>query len=229
MSKNLVMKGDVPERQLVYSEVYAPNRPDSDGEYMDAETILKMAHDFAKNMRLDQIDVEHDGQVREGVCVVESFIARKGDPDFIEGAWVVGVHVENPELWEMVKKGEINGFSVEALVAKQAEEVEIEMPPVVTGKTSKSEEHEHQFFVTYDENGHFLGGVTDEVNGHRHQIFKGTVTEESSHHTHRFSSVDLLEIVDKDDVSETDLAVAGKVNPQQSLSKKKRITALLGK
>jgi hypothetical protein len=204
--KNVVLKGETPEQQLVYSEVYAPDRPDTDGEYMDAETILKMAHDFAKNLRFDQIDVEHDGKAREGCCVVESFIARKGDPDFIEGSWVVGVHVGDDELWQKVKKGEINGFSVEALVAKDEEEVEIEIPPVVTGSTSKSEDHEHQFFVSYDENGEFLGGVTDEVNGHRHRIVKGTVTETSNEHSHRFSSVDNLEMVTKTSNTETDLS-----------------------
>lgn len=177
-------------QRLVFAEVYAPNRPDSDGEYMDAETIQKMAHDYAKAMRFDQTDVEHDQEIRDGVCIVESFIARKGDPDFIEGAWVIGMHITNDELWEKVLKGEINGFSVEALVHKSDVEVEIEIPPVITGMTSKSEDHEHKFYVTFDAEGNFLGGVTDSVAGHSHRITRGTATCVEKGHSHRFACID---------------------------------------
>lgn len=85
--QTLVVKavGDEPEQRIVYAEVYAPNRPDSDGEYMTAETICKMAHDFARNNRFTQVDCYHDNAITEGVMVTIPFIARKGDPDgFIE-------------------------------------------------------------------------------------------------------------------------------------------------
>ena len=34
---------------MVYGEVYVPDRKDKDGNFMAAETIEKMAHDFMKN------------------------------------------------------------------------------------------------------------------------------------------------------------------------------------
>lgn len=185
---------DAPEEHMVYAEVYAPNRPDSQGEFMRADTIKKMAHDFAKNLRLDQLDTEHNNEVVPSVCIVESFIARKGDPDFIEGSWVVGIHVEDEATWQAIKSGELNGLSLEAFVNKEEQEVVIEIPPVVTGHTSKSEEHEHAFYVTYDAEGNFKGGVTSTVNGHYHEIRAGTVTEFVKGHSHRFSSVDNVEI-----------------------------------
>ena len=61
------------------------------------------------------MDTEHNHQV-SGATIVESFIARKGDPDFAEGAWVLGVRMTDGELWERVKSGELNGFSVDAVV-----------------------------------------------------------------------------------------------------------------
>lgn len=70
---------------------------------------------------------------------------------------------------------------------------------MIKGTTSLHEEHMHQFFVTYDEDGNFLGGTTDEVDGHTHVIKAGTVTEESNGHRHRFSSVDNIEIVGESD------------------------------
>lgn len=183
------------EHRLVYGEVYAPNRPDSDGEFMTAEQIMKMAHEFVRKQRTDQVDTHHDNEVVPGVVVVESFLARKGDPDFIEGAWVVGVHVNDDDTWEKVKKGELNSFSMEALVMREEVEIEIEIPPVVSGLTSKTEAHVHKFYVTYDANGKFKGGTTDEVDGHKHSIIAGTITEEVQGHRHKFSAVDDIEIV----------------------------------
>lgn len=184
------------ELRLIYAEVYAPNRPDVHGEFMRSDTIMKAAHHFVKEGRMSNIDQNHDNQLLEGVTVVESFVARKGDPDFLEGAWVVGIHVDNDVVWKAIKSGEINGLSLEAYVKKEDRDVTIDIPNLITGTTSKQEDHEHVFYVTYDENGQFLGGRTNVVKGHSHEIAAGTVTEVASDHRHRFSSVDGLEIVD---------------------------------
>lgn len=190
-TQETVFKAADEEQRIVWAEVYAPNRPDSDTEYMDAEGIRKMAYDFMSRMGLDQIDSGHDNQLVAGCCVVESFIARKGDPDFIEGAWVVGVHIPDDDTWAKVKKGELNGFSMEAMVNKEVVEVTLEVPPVIQGRTMKAEDgHVHTFHVAYDENGRFLGGKTDTVDGHYHTIKRGTVTEETGGHRHKFSHVD---------------------------------------
>lgn len=194
MSRELVFKKQ-PLKQIVVGEVYAPQRPDSDGEFMTAETIEKMAYNFLRNNRNGQIDMEHNNKVVKGASVVESFIAREGDPDFIPGSWVIAVHIPDPEVWALVEKGEINGFSLEALVEKKPQQREIDMPPQIVGKTSKESEHEHQFFVNYDNQGRFLGGKTDTVDGHFHLIKSGTLTEPSNGHTHLFCSVEDVKIV----------------------------------
>lgn len=189
---HLVIKSDTPDQQLVYGEVYAPMKPDSDGEFMTAEEIQKMAHDFVRSQKMNMIDTNHDNQLVEGVSVVESFIARKGDPDFIPGSWVVGVHVNDAATWDAIKKGEINGFSMEAMVQREEHYMTMELPPVVTGLTSKSEEHTHTYYVGYSPQGEFLGGTTDMVEGHRHAIKGGTTTETVDGHRHKFSSVDTV-------------------------------------
>ena len=99
-------------KQIVYGEVYKPDVEDTDGNWMTHETIEKMAHDFMSNLKNDQIDRNHTGLKDKGT-IVESFIVRKGDPDFIEGAWVVGVHVPDKEVWQQIMKGELTGFSIE--------------------------------------------------------------------------------------------------------------------
>jgi hypothetical protein len=188
------------EQRMVWGEVYAPGRPDAHNEFMTAETIRKMAHEFVSSGKLKSIDREHNNELIPGVQIVESFIARKADPDFIEGSWVVGLYVGDDNTWAAIKKGEINGFSVEAMVIKEIQDHVVDFPPVISGATSvhKGEdavEHTHTFYVTYDAEGNFRGGVTDQQNGHSHVIKRGTATEVVNGHSHRFSSVDGVEIV----------------------------------
>jgi hypothetical protein len=191
---HLIAKSEGDE-QLVYGEVYSPDRPDAQGEFMRREHIQKMAHDFLRSGKMAQIDVLHNNKVVPGCCVVESFIAPEDDKVFIPGSWVVGVHVGDPDLWGRIKKGEINGFSMEALVTRHDRDVHLDIPPLVRGTTCKFEDHEHQFFVSYDPKGNFKGGVTDSVNGHFHTILRGTHTEVANGHTHRFSAVDNVQIL----------------------------------
>lgn len=99
-------------RQIVYGEVYVPGRRDTDGNWMTAETVEKMAHRFMANLRNQNISKAHDGMNDKG-AVVESFIAREGDPDFPAGAWVVGVHIPDTQVWKQVTDGVLTGFSVE--------------------------------------------------------------------------------------------------------------------
>lgn len=193
----VVFKKELPKQRIVFAEVYAPNRPDSDGEFMDVETIRKMAYGFMSEMKLDQIDSQHNNELVGNARVVESFIARKNDPDFIEDSWVVGVHIPNDEDWAKVEAGEWNGFSIEAIVNKTVVDVEMAVPPILSGKTFKSENHDHQFYVAYTDDGKFLGGKTDNVEGHFHTIKRGTLTEEANGHVHRFSHLENISLTEK--------------------------------
>jgi hypothetical protein len=192
----VTFKAESEEQRIVWAEVYVPNVPDSDGEFMDRKAIREMAYKFMKEKKLGQIDVQHNNQVVPGVSVVESFLSRKGDQTFpVEGSWVVGIHIPHDDTWHSVKSGKINGLSLEAMVVKTPTELEIDIPPIIEGRTAKADDgHEHVFYVSYDHQGEFLGGVTDEVAGHKHVIKRGTITETVNDHAHRFSYVELLGI-----------------------------------
>ena len=180
------------EQQLVYGEVYAPGIPDSQGDYMTAETIQKMAHEFLAQGRVKKIDIGHD-ESESGCVVVESFIAREDDSVFIPGSWVLGVKVAD-HLWPLVKSGELNGFSFGGRGVRRDKKLEIDMPLKVSGMTMSSDGHEHEFIVFYSEEGDFLGGHTAPggSDGHMHDIRRGTLTEEAAGHAHRFSFVEGL-------------------------------------
>ena len=184
--------------QIAYGEVYIPNVPDSHGDFMTAEEIRKAAHRFLSSGRVSSIDKEHDGE-NTGALVVESFIARAGDPDFIEGAWVCGVHVPSAELWQEIEKGVINGFSMAGLGIQTPTTIEINVPLSLTGRTEEVNNHGHEFVVRFDEEGNFLGGETESSGAspekfHKHGIRQGTITEADPDdgHAHRFSFIEQI-------------------------------------
>lgn len=185
-------------KRIVYSEVYAPMRPDTDGMYMTAEDIENMAHNFLADGLTNSVDKQHDNVLIPGCRVVESFIARDGDPIYNEGAWVVGIRVLDDQTWQDILDGKINGFSVEARVFFEDSDVKlITDDNVVTGVTSSDEGHVHSFTAVYDENGTFQGGTTDIVDGHFHYITSSTYTRRATgstgvEHRHTFASVDSL-------------------------------------
>lgn len=181
------------ELQIVYGEVYAPNVPDVHGEFMSPVEVRKMAHRFMTKGILQAVDTNHDNELN-GSMVVESFVAREDDPIFLSEAWVIGMHVPDNDMWTKIKNGEINGFSIEALVHLAEKVVELEIPEVLQGETSEADGHTHRFEVKFDDEGNFMGGLTSNDGGHRHEIRRGTVTEAADGHTHRYSIAELMRI-----------------------------------
>lgn len=185
---DFVFKALDEEQQIVYGVVYSPNHIDTDWETMTAEEIQKMAWDFLANKESDKIDVQHD-LIESGCVVVESFIARPGDPDFPEGSWVLGVKCTD-EVWKQVKDGDLNGYSFYGSVTKYPAKVLIEVAKQITGITEKSTIdiipfHEHTFIINFDAKGGIVSGKTDNVLGHSHKIKRGTATEVELDHSHR--------------------------------------------
>jgi hypothetical protein len=74
---------------------------------------------YFKENKIHNVNVNHDStQKQDGVFLVESYIV--GDrntsnlfPDLPDGSWVASYYVDNEELWEKIKSGEYNGFSLE--------------------------------------------------------------------------------------------------------------------
>jgi len=100
------------EQRKVYGIVYMPDTVDAHGDYADAETIEKAAHDFIANYR--KMDIQHNMEDGAGV-IVESSIA---PVDFVvngeeikKGTWVIASIASEP-VWERIKKGELNSYSL---------------------------------------------------------------------------------------------------------------------
>lgn len=183
------IKTVLSEKQIVTGEVYAPFVVDSHNEMMLPDDVELMAHRFLATLKNHQIDLMHDNKVVKAT-VVESFIARAGDPTYNEGAWVMSVKIENEKLWEAIKRGDYSGYSFEAWVTKQDAFIEITVEPHVFGLTEKNLSHDHAFFVKVDDYGKVIGGHTSPGDdGHVHKIIFGTATENADSpetHSHRF-------------------------------------------
>lgn len=180
-----VRKVDNDER-LVYGEVYLPNTIDTHGEMMLPADLRKLAHAFIADCR--KIDVMHDG-VAIDAHPVESFIAREGDPLYVAQSWVLVTRINDDTVWQRVKAGELNGYSLEAWVYRVSAIAVVETVMWHVTETEESAGHTHHCFVNLSPTGSVVGGVTSEhpEDGHSHVIKYGTATEDSNGHSHRFA------------------------------------------
>ena len=162
---------------------------------MTSEEIKKSAYNFMREGRVNKIDLMHNFQ-ESGSYVVESFIARKNDPDeFIEGSWVLGVKIESDDVWTKILKGEINGFSLAGSGDGKKVEEPLDLTSYTKGETFKSmdgllPEHSHNFELNTDKFGRVIKTETDETLGHTHVISKTTATHMAMEHSHRFDILD---------------------------------------
>jgi hypothetical protein len=193
MSK-LVIKSE--DRRLVYGEVYAPLHIDTDKEAMTAYEIEKMAHNFLSRGLTNKIDIGHNLQ-ESGSVIVESFIARKNDPDgFIEGSWVIGVLVPE-DVWPAVKNGELNGFSFYGKVEKKEMKARVLETKQLSGETELSTSpniapHVHKVDISFND-GKIIECYSDMNLGHRHLISQSTATKEEMGHSHRLIIIESKE------------------------------------
>lgn len=173
------------DQQIVYGEVYAPNTIDTYGDAMTAEDVKLMAERFMEKVDKEKrIDTNHNN-ISNGSYPIESFIAEKDDPYYTEGAWVLGVKVDDPKLWEEVKSGKYAGYSFEGVVKMVPAIVEVIVAKAGVGKTEQYEDHHHLYFLEYDDEGRVKSGRTSQDLGHSHEILRGTATEKTFGHSHR--------------------------------------------
>lgn len=113
IQKTLPLKKYDPEKRLVYGVVYAPDDPpDTQGDVASADEIEKMAHNYLRQSRV--IGKNHSEQI--DAEVVESYIAPAdftiGDEQVKKGSWVLVGKIHSDEMWNEVKEGKYEGWSL---------------------------------------------------------------------------------------------------------------------
>ena len=88
--------------------------------FFSKETIAKIAEQFLKHNMAHNTDINHDELVSNENTLLESWIVDDPEADkskslgynVPKGTWMVSYKINNPETWNKIKTGELNGFSV---------------------------------------------------------------------------------------------------------------------
>jgi hypothetical protein len=123
------------EKRILMGAALIPNKQiyrknDKNEEYyiyFSEETVRKASELFFMNSNQNNATLEHK-QKLDGMSVVESWITEgKNDKstnygfNFPKGTWVISIKVNNDEIWNKVKLGEVKGFSIEGYFADKYE------------------------------------------------------------------------------------------------------------
>lgn len=88
--------------------------------YFSTDTIKMIAEKYMRNKLIDNNDEMHNGKAVKDVHVLESWIKESENDKSTDygyeklpvGTWFVSMKVNNAEIWDKVKAGKLNGFSV---------------------------------------------------------------------------------------------------------------------
>jgi hypothetical protein len=131
---------DSEEKRTIVGPAMVPDlkipRKDNEGNryevYFSSETIKMIADKYMKNQYTRNNDLMHDGTAVKDVYVVESWIkeddndksSKYGYGDLPIGTWFVAMKCaktpEGDKVWEMVKSGELAGYSVSGWFSEEA-------------------------------------------------------------------------------------------------------------
>ena len=121
------------EKRLLLGAALIPNKKiyrniDGNEFYItfSEETIEKLAHNFLKQQNNNNSSLEHETKL-SGMSVTESWIVEDPNKDksnlygktYEKGTWVAMMKVDNDNVWQKVKSGEVKGFSIDALLSLQ--------------------------------------------------------------------------------------------------------------
>lgn len=119
------------ERHMVYGAALIPDkdiyRNNGEQEFyisFTKESIEKMSQDFIKNYRQNEVTLDHD-EMANDITITESWLVEDPYKDKAnalginvpKGSWMIGMKVNQIDVWERVKSGELKGFSVESMIS----------------------------------------------------------------------------------------------------------------
>lgn len=89
--------------------------------FFSEDTVRKASELFLMRSNQNNATLEHEKKMLEGMSVVESWIIEDEKTDksrlynfnLPKGTWMISMKVNNDEIWNKVKAGEVKGFSIE--------------------------------------------------------------------------------------------------------------------
>jgi hypothetical protein len=131
------------EKRMLISPALIPNKqifrynPNTDSDYyvyFSPETVRKASELYLKHNNHHKATYQHQDRV-SGVLTVESWI-KEGDQDksklygfdLPNGTWFVKMKIENDDLWNKIKEGELRGLSIEGYFTDRFESMQKAQP-----------------------------------------------------------------------------------------------------
>jgi hypothetical protein len=124
------------EKRILMGAALVPNkqiyRRNKDKEfyiYFSEDTVRKASELFLMRSNQNNATLEHERKMLDGMSVVESWIIEDEKQDksakygfnLPKGTWMISMKVNNDEIWQKVKDGEVKGFSIEGHFVDQYE------------------------------------------------------------------------------------------------------------
>ena len=102
-------------------QIYRKNKDKEFYIYFSEDTVRKASELFLMRSNQNNATYEHERKMLEGMSVVESWIIEDEKTDksrlynfnLPKGTWMISMKVNNDEVWQKVKDGEVKGFSIE--------------------------------------------------------------------------------------------------------------------
>lgn len=129
----LVSPALIPYKQIYR---YDANKDRNYYVYFTADTVRKAAEAYMKHQNTNNATLQHEEKVT-GVHTVESWIVEDSKNDksnlygyeLPKGTWFVSMRVNNDEVWERIKSGELKGLSIEGYFVDKMETLSKEQEP----------------------------------------------------------------------------------------------------
>ena len=132
------------EKRMLVSPALIPNKqifrydPNTDSEYyvyFSPETVKKSSELYLKHNNHHKATYEHNERV-SGVLTTESWIIEDSKMDksrlygynLPKGTWMVSMKINNSDLWNKIKAGELKGLSIEGYFTDKMEKMSEKEP-----------------------------------------------------------------------------------------------------
>jgi len=122
--RDVLLKADDDEdRRISYAAAMIPREPDKEGDVVSTPQVERAAHNYLKSLQGDTdgtgVDTDHNLIDDKGVVVESSILDEPREYELPDGTtknhepgtWIVGIEWE-PETWQRVKAGDIEGLSI---------------------------------------------------------------------------------------------------------------------